>query len=121
MMSVSAGDEIDASIAHLQGGWTATIHDVTSGQTQTAPTTTGNFSNLQLAEWIQEDPSLPHNGHVPYPQIAPVTMWRLLANGVAPAYSGLQPQWMVLPHGQRVVPDPLVNDRFTTTQEAVNS
>jgi hypothetical protein len=43
-------------------------------------------------------------------------MWQLTANGVAPDFSGLQPQWMVLPHGQRVVPGPLVGDRFTTSQ-----
>jgi hypothetical protein len=116
MMAVAAGDEIEASIAQVNGDWTATIEDVTNGNTRPAPTGTGDFTNLQLAEWIQEDPSLPHNGHVPYPQIGPTTMWQLTANGVAPDFSGLQPQWMVLPHGQRVVPGPLVGDRFTTSQ-----
>jgi hypothetical protein len=121
MMSVTAGDEITASIEHVNGSWSATIEDVTTAQTQVAPTRTGIFTNLQLAEWIQEDPSLPHNGHVPYPQIGPMTMWQLAANGVPPSYAGLQPQWMMLPHGQRVVPGPLVNDRFTTKQGAANS
>jgi hypothetical protein len=115
-VSVAAGDEIKASIARVSGHWLATIDDVTSGQKQAAPTGTGVFTNLSLAEWIQEDPSLPHNGHVPYPQIGPMTMWQLKANGTAPSYAGLQPQWMVLPHAQRVVPGPLINDRFTTRQ-----
>jgi len=121
MMSVAAGDEIRANIAKVNGSWQASIDDVTDGQTQSAPTGTGAFTNLQLAEWIQEDPSLPHNGHVTYPQIEPMTMWQLMANGAPPSYAGLQPQWMVLPHGQRVVPDPLVKDQFTTKQEASTS
>jgi hypothetical protein len=43
-------------------------------------------------------------------------MWQLKANDAAPVYAGLQPQWMVLPRGQRVEPEPLSNDQFITKE-----
>jgi hypothetical protein len=114
MMQVAAGDEIRALITEVSGSWQANIDDVTSGQSQQAPTYNGVFTNLQLAEWIQEDPALPRDKHVPYPDIAPTTMSQLRVNGSAPGYSSLQPQIMVLPQGRRVDPGPLVSDQFTT-------
>jgi len=89
---------------------------VTTGQSQAAPTSSGVFTNLQLAEWIQEDPSLPHNKHVPYPDIDPTTISQLKVNGSAPRYEDLQPQIMVLPGGKRIEPAPLVGDQFTTKE-----
>ncbi len=116
LMQVSAGDEIEAVISDQSGTWQASVDDVTSNETQSAPTTSGVFSNLQLAEWIQEDPSLPHNQHVPYPSIGPTTISALQVNGGTPDVSQLQAQVMVLPRGRRVQPGPVVNDQFSTRE-----
>jgi hypothetical protein len=116
MMTVSAGDEIQAKILEVSGIWQASVDDVTTGQTQMAPTSSGVFTNLQLAEWIQEDPSLPHNGHVPYPDIEPTTISQLTVNGQPPSLSNLQPQIMVLPHGRRIEAVPLAGNQFTTKE-----
>jgi hypothetical protein len=118
MMQVAAGDEIQARIVEVSGSWEATVSDVTSGQSQAAPTSSGVFTNLQLAEWIQEDPSLPRNQHVPYPDIAPTTISQMEVNGSAPDYSSLQPQIMQLPDGRRVNPGPVIGDQFTTKDSA---
>jgi len=116
MMQVNPGDEIEAQITDASGTWAAFVDDVTSGQSQAAPTKTGVFTNLQLAEWIQEDPSLPHNGRVPYPSLAPTTISQLRVNGSPPNYANLQQQVMVLPGKREVVPSPLVDDQFTTRE-----
>jgi hypothetical protein len=116
MMPVSAGDEIQATISEVSGNWSASVEDVQTGQTQSAPTRSGVFRNLQMAEFIQEDPSLPHNKHVAYPLINPATIAQLRVNGSAPSYSALQPQIMVLPNGLRIEPGPLVGDQFTTKE-----
>lgn len=114
MMPVNPGDEIEVQIAEVSGGWVASLDDVTEGHAESAPTSSGVFHNMTLAEWIQEDPSLPHNQHVPYPHMTPVTLSRLEVNGSPPSASELQTQIMVLPHGRRVEPSGLVANRFTT-------
>lgn len=114
MMPVSAGDEIRAQISEESGAWQASVDDVTEGHAQAAPTSSGVFTSISLAEWIQEDPSLPHSQHIPYPDITSVTLSQLRVNGSAPSASELQPQIMVLPHGRRIEPGPLVDNGFTT-------
>jgi len=113
LLGVSAGDEIQARIAFVDGTWQASISDLTDSQSGDAPTFTAQFTNLQMAEWIQEDPTLP-TGAAPYPDMSPSTIRQVMVNSSQPAYSSLQPQVMVLPHHVRIVPEPLVNDQFTT-------
>lgn len=120
MMQVAAGDEIQAEITRVSGSWQASVDDLSSGQSESAPTSSGVFTNLQLAEWIQEDPSLPHRQHVPYPHIARTTMSQLRVNGAPPTSSELQPQVMVLPRGGRVYPGRILGDSFTTNEVAAS-
>jgi len=115
LVSVAAGDEIQARIALLDGTWQASLADVTDSQSGNAPTNTAQFSNVQMAEWVQEDPTLP-TGAAPYPELTPSTIRHVMVNSAQPAYSSLQPQVMVLPHHVRIEPGPLVNDQFTTKQ-----
>ncbi|MHB1509129.1 MAG: G1 family glutamic endopeptidase [Acidimicrobiales bacterium] len=120
MMAVSAGDEIHAQISEVSGRWQAFVYDAATSQVGVAPTASGVFRNLWWAEWIQEDPLLRHGRYSPYPDIAPVTLSHLLVNGAAPSCATLRPQVMVLPHGRRVEPGPLVGDRFVTIEQSAN-
>ena len=114
-VAVSAGDEIQARIARVNGTWEASLADVTDSQSGNAPTNTAEFANVQMAEWVQEDPTLPR-GAAPYPELTPSTIQNVMVNAAQPSYSSLQPQVMVLPHHVRVEPGPLVDDSFTTKQ-----
>ncbi len=113
LMNVVQNDQIHASISDLNGSWSARITNLTRGETSTAPTPAADFADLDQAEWLQEDPKLPH-GPSPYPDIAQTYLSQIEVNGSAPASADLVPEWMVLPGGRRVEPSPLNNDGFFT-------
>jgi hypothetical protein len=113
LMNVVQNDQIHASISESAGSWSARITDLTAGGTQSAPTPVADFSNLNQAEWLQEDPKLPQ-GPSPYPDIAPTHVSQIEVNGSVPPSADLMPEWMVLPRGKRVEPSPLTDDGFVT-------
>jgi hypothetical protein len=120
MMSVYAGDEIQASITYSDGSWHAQITDLTLGVTRVAsPPNTQDFIDINQAEWLQEDPGLPHH-QAPYANVAPTHFWQMKVNGAAPDPSQLVAAWMVLPGGVRVVPGTITDDGFTTRRETAS-
>ncbi|MGO9198898.1 MAG: G1 family glutamic endopeptidase [Acidimicrobiales bacterium] len=113
LMFVEPNDEIHAIISESRSSWSASITDVTTSAAESAPTAPSDFLTLSQAEWLQEDPKLP-SGPSPYPDIAPTNVSRLEVDGGPPVPAQLVPQWMALPHGQKVVPGPVVHDSFKT-------
>ncbi len=113
VMSVSAGDEIEAFVVFVSGKWIAKITDVTTGRQATGSTSDmKDFRDLNQGEWLQEDPGLPKH-RAPYAKAGPVRFWHLEINGTAPSAANLEPEWMNLPHHQDVIPSPFAGDSFS--------
>ncbi|MGH9170060.1 MAG: G1 family glutamic endopeptidase [Acidimicrobiales bacterium] len=114
LMNVKSGDVVDAVIQHAQGGWVSSITDQTTRQTQTAPVDPSDVVNLDQVEWLQEDPTLASGKAAPYPDIDPTKVSDMKVDSAPPDPSDMVPNWMVLPHGHKVIPGPFVSDGFTT-------
>lgn len=112
LFRVHRGDVIAARLRLAGGRWHVLIVDHTHHHKAAFSTKDETGAVFNQAEWLQEDPGLPHGRHAPYPLLSTVGFSHLKVNSGAPSYARIRSTWMSENHVD-LAPSPLVNDSFS--------
>lgn len=115
LFRVHAGDAMSTALTLTVGRWRVYIVDTTSGQRASFATREEGVADFNLAEWLQENPSVTSGSTTRYPRLSQVHMSALAINGARPRYNEVFAQWMSLP-GRDLAPTPLREAAFTVTR-----
>jgi hypothetical protein len=115
LMTVAAGDLVEAAMIRASDGWQFQFADITTGKT--APNLTEYNTNFTFntAEWIQEDPanSTGTRYDAPYPTMSTVEFMNLKVNSAAPIENFYDGTTLSTLSGDSFSPTQLINDDFS--------
>lgn len=119
LLVLRPGDEVSAQLTEGPDGWLGTLRDDTTGRLAAVPAGVhyGVGSDMNLAEWVQEDPEAGPGAPTdePYPAMGRVTFTSLQVDGHQPDLTGDEATALASPNGVTLIPTPPRQDSFTFT------
>lgn len=115
LLSVRPGDAVRASISKVAGGWSVRFDDLTANRANGFVTPYASSTRMNLAEWIQEDPSTGCTDFA-YPQTSTVTFGQLSLDGADPVLPYADAQILESPNGIVLVPTHVTDDGFSVAE-----